>query len=100
MILGVSPDTVESHAKWKTKLKIPYPLLADVEHVAADAYGVWVERTSASTGQKYWGVARTTFVIDERGHVAQVFPKVQVQGHSQEVLSAVKTSSPPGRSPE
>ncbi len=100
MILGVSPDSVESHKQWKEKLKIPYALLSDSEHTVAEAYGVWVERTSASTGRTYWGVARTTFIIDEEGTVSRVFPKVQVQGHSQEVLEALRTSSRPGRSPE
>ncbi len=99
MILGISPDTVDSHKQWKEKLKIPYPLLADADHTAAEAYGVWGERTSASTGRTYWGVLRTTFIIDERGTIAKVFPKVQVQGHSREVLEALRTSSPPGRSP-
>ncbi len=94
----MSPDSVESHTKWKEKLKIPYSLLADVDHTVANAYGVWVEKTMS--GRTFWGVARTTFLIDEQGKVATVFPKVQVQGHSQEVLEALKTSSPPGRSPE
>jgi len=98
-VLGVSPDSVDAHAQWRAKLRIPYSLLADVDHAAADAYGVWVERTSASTGRTYWGVARTTFVIDEQGRVLKVFPKVQVQGHSQEVLAVLRTSSPPGQSP-
>ncbi len=99
MILGVSPDSVESHAAWRAKLKIPHPLLADVDHTVADAYGVWVQKTSASTGKTFWGVARTTFLIDEAGRVLKVFPKVQVQGHSQEVLEALRTSSPPAQSP-
>ncbi len=95
----MSPDSVESHTRWREKLKIPYPLLADVDHAVADAYGVWVEKTSKSTGQTFWGIARTTFLLDEDGRVLKVFPKVQVQGHSQEVLDALKTSSPPERSP-
>ncbi len=87
----MSPDSVESHAKWRAKLQIPYPLLADTEHKAAEAYEVWVERTSASTGKPYWGVARTTFVIDEHGRIEKIFPKVQVQGHSKAVLDYLRT---------
>lgn len=77
--------------KWREKLNIPYPLLADPEHQAADVYGVWVERTSATTGATSWGVARTTFIIDEHGRIEKIFPKVQVKGHSQEVLEYLRT---------
>jgi len=87
-IVGISPDSVESHAKWKAKLEIPHPLLADTEHRAAEAYGVWVEKSML--GRKYWGVARTTFIIDEQGRIAKVFPAVKVQGHSAEVLAALR----------
>jgi peroxiredoxin Q/BCP len=87
-VLGVSSDTVESHAKWKRKLAIPHPLLADTAHTAADAYGVWVEKSTM--GRTHWGVARTTFLIDERGTVAKVFSKVKVQGHSDEVLGVLR----------
>lgn len=88
-ILGVSPDTVESHAKWRRKLEIPHPLLSDTGHSAAEAYGVWVEKTTM--GRTYMGVARTTFLIDEKGTVVKVFPKVKVQEHSAEVLETVKS---------
>ena len=79
---------MESHARWKAKLGIPHPLLADTDHTIAERYGVWVEKTRPDGG-KYWGVARTTFLIDEQGTVFKVFPKVQVQGHSVEVLAAL-----------
>jgi peroxiredoxin Q/BCP len=88
VVLGVSPDSVASHAKWKQKLGILHPLLADTEHVAAEAYGVWVEKSMM--GRKYMGVARTTFLIDGDGVVARVFPQVKVQGHSAEVLAALR----------
>lgn len=81
---------MESHAKWKQKLGIPHPLLADTDHKVAETYGVWVEKTMQ--GRTYWGVARTTFLIDEEGTVFKVFPKVQVQGHSAEVLVALRGS--------
>lgn len=88
VVLGVSPDTVESHAKWKRKLDIPHPLLADTEHAVAEAYGVWVEKSMM--GRKYMGVTRTTFLIDETGIIVRVFPRVKVQGHSAEVLTALR----------
>lgn len=91
-VLGVSPDSVDSHAKWKRKLGIPHPLLADTEHTAAEAYGVWVEKNMM--GRRYMGVARTTFLIDEQGRIAKVFPNVKVQGHSAEVLAALRAMSP------
>jgi peroxiredoxin Q/BCP len=90
-VLGVSPDSVESHVKWKAKLGIPHPLLADPEHAAAEAYGVWVEKSMM--GRRYMGVARTTFIIDEQGKIAKVFPNVKVQGHSADVLAALREMS-------
>ncbi len=88
----MSPDDVASHAKWRQKLKIPHPLLADTEHAAAEQYGVWVQKSMM--GKSYWGVARTTVIIDEQGKVAKVFPNVKVQGHSAEVLAALRGISP------
>lgn len=79
---------MESHARWKAKLGIPHQLLADTGHEAAEAYGVWVEKNMA--GRRYMGVARTTVIIDERGRIAKVFPNVKVQGHSAEVLEALR----------
>jgi len=79
---------VESHAKWKRELQIPHLLLADTKHEVAERYGVWVQKTMM--GKTHWGVARTTLVIDERGKVAKVFSSVKVQGHSADVLAALK----------
>lgn len=79
---------MESHARWKEKLKIPHSLLADVDHKVAEQYGVWVQKQRPG-GETYWGVARTTFLIDEQGKIFKIFPKVQVQGHSAEVLAAL-----------
>jgi peroxiredoxin Q/BCP len=87
-LVGVSPDSVESHRRWKEKLRIPHPLLADTRHEAAEAYGVWVEKSIM--GRLGMGVARTTFIIDEQGTVAKVFRNVKVQGHSAEVLAALR----------
>jgi len=79
---------VDSHAKWKRELQIPHLLLADTKHEVAERYGVWVQKTMM--GKTQWGVARTTFVIDARGKVAKVFSSVKVQGHSADVLAALK----------
>lgn len=93
--MGISPDDVDSHAKWKRKLKIPHPLLADTKHTVAEQYGVWGEKSMM--GKRYWGVVRTTFIIDEQGRVAKVFPNVKVQGHSAEVLAALKQLTETGK---
>ena len=87
IVLGVSPDDVGSHEKFRSKYSLPFTLLADPEHEVAEAYGVWKEKSMY--GKKYMGVERTTFVIDSAGNVAKVFPKVKVDGHSDEVLAVV-----------
>ncbi|HTK46621.1 MAG TPA: thioredoxin-dependent thiol peroxidase [Gemmatimonadaceae bacterium] len=86
-VLGVSPDDVKSHVKFRKKFDLPYPLLADVEHAVADAYGVWQEKSMF--GHKYWGNARTTFVIDRDGRIAKVFEKVKPEGHAADVAEVV-----------
>ena len=86
-VLGISPDDVKSHVKFRKKFDLPYPLLADVEHKVADAYGVWQEKSMF--GHKYWGNARTTFVIDPQGRIAKVFEKVKPEGHAAAVAEAV-----------
>jgi peroxiredoxin Q/BCP len=86
--MGVSPDSLESHRKFKRKNSLPYPLLVDEGHKLADAYGIWKEKNLY--GVKYMGVERTTVVIDRNGHIARIFPKVQVEGHVQEVEQAVR----------
>jgi peroxiredoxin Q/BCP len=78
---------VESHARWKRKLGIPYPLLADTEHAVAELYGVWTRKSLL--GKTSWGVVRTTFLIDRTGRIARVFPHVKIAGHSREVLEAL-----------
>lgn len=87
-VLGVSPDPVDSHVKFIKKYELPFTLLADPERSACEAYGVWKEKSMY--GRKYMGVERTTFVIDGKGVVRQIFPKVKVDGHSDAVLAAVK----------
>jgi len=86
-VLGVSPDTVASHQKFTEKYNLTFPLLSDPDQAIAKAYGVWVEKSLY--GRKYMGIERTTFVIDEKGRIARVFPKVKVAGHVDEVLAAL-----------
>jgi peroxiredoxin Q/BCP len=86
-ILGISPDGVKSHAKFRDKYQLNFPLLADEGHAVADQYGVWQEKSMY--GRKYWGNARTTFIIDAKGRIAKVFEKVKAAGHAAEVAEAV-----------
>jgi peroxiredoxin Q/BCP len=88
VVIGVSPDSLESHRKFKKKLRLPYRLLADEGHRLADSFGVWKEKSLY--GRKYMGVERTTVIIDRKGRVARVFPKVKVTGHALEVERAVR----------
>ncbi len=87
VIVGVSPDAVRAQAKFKEKFDLPFVLLADTDHQAAEAYGVWKEKSMY--GKKYMGIERTTFVIDTEGRIRRIFPKVRVEGHADEVLAAV-----------
>ncbi len=87
VILGVSPDPVKSHQKFKAKYELTFPLVADTEKVACEAYGVWKEKSMY--GKKYMGVERTTFVIDADGTIAQVFNKVKPAGHAAQVMATV-----------
>ncbi len=87
-ILGISPDSPKSHAKFKQKFQLPFPLLADDEHTVSEAYNVWGKKKFM--GREYMGVSRTTFVIDPEGRIKKVFSDVKPASHSVEVLSAVK----------
>jgi thioredoxin-dependent peroxiredoxin len=86
-VLGISPDTWRKHRNFKKKYDLPYTLLADTDHAVAERYGLWVEKLF--WGRKYWGVARTTFVIAPDGRIAKVFEKVQPENHAAEVADAV-----------
>jgi peroxiredoxin Q/BCP len=88
VILGVSPDSPKSHAKFKAKYKLPFTLLADEGHAVCDLYGVWGPKKL--WGHEFDGVIRTTFLIDKHGIVKKVFPKITVEGHSAEVLATLK----------
>lgn len=87
VVLGVSPDSPKSHAKFREKYALPFTLLADTGHEVADRYGVWVEKSMY--GKKYWGNARTTFVIDEEGRIAKVLEKVKPEEHTEQVLAVL-----------
>jgi thioredoxin-dependent peroxiredoxin len=88
VVLGISADSVQSHAKFKKKHELPYTLLSDTEHTVCDAYGVWGPKSIL--GVKYEGISRTTFLIDEEGRVARVFEKVKSPGHGDEVAAALE----------
>lgn len=86
-VLGVSPDDVASHAKFRDKFDLNFPLLADVGHKVADKYGAWREKNMY--GKKSMGIQRSTFLIDADGKVAKVWKRVKVDGHDEAVLEAI-----------
>ena len=87
VILGVSPDSIRSHTKFREKFNLPFTLLADTEHAVAEKYGVWKEKSMY--GRKYRGIERTTFVIDPDGRIGQVLPRVKPAGHAEQVLESL-----------
>jgi thioredoxin-dependent peroxiredoxin len=89
VILGVSPDDIKSHTKFKKKLGLQFPLLADEDHIICNLYGVWGPKKFM--GREYEGVLRTTFLIDANGRIAKVFENVKPAEHSAEVLAAIKS---------
>ena len=88
VLVGISPDTSKKQWKFAEKFGLPYTLLADVEHAAAETYGLWIEKTLY--GRKYMGVDRTTFVIGPDGNLSHIFRKVKVEGHAAAVLTALQ----------
>ncbi len=87
VVIGVSPDGVESHKKFESKYKLPFILLADPEHKILSKYGVWGEKKLF--GNKYMGVHRTTFVIDEKGIIKKIFFKPKSKIQAEEILAAM-----------
>jgi thioredoxin-dependent peroxiredoxin len=87
VILGVSPDSVAQHVKFRDKYNLPFRLLADQDHRVAEQYGVW--RRKSFMGRKFMGVERTTFLIDEEGRIAEVYEKVKARGHAGDVLGRI-----------
>ena len=87
VVLGISPDKPEAQAKFKTKYDLPFTLLADEEKAAAQAYGVWQEKTMY--GKKVMGIVRSTFIVGADGKIERVYAKVKAQGHAAAVLEAL-----------
>ena len=87
-VIGVSPDSVESHRKFQKKYDLKVQLAADEDKAVATAFGVWVEKSMY--GRKYMGVERSTFLIDKTGRIARSWRKVKVPGHAAQVLEAAK----------
>ncbi len=87
VVLGISPDDVKRHVKFKQKYDLPFTLLADPEHEVAERYGVWGEKRYM--GRTYMGINRTTFLVAADGTVAKVLPNVKPDAHAEDVLSAL-----------
>lgn len=90
VILGISPDSPKSHAKFKEKYNLPFTLLADENHQVCELYGAWGRKKFM--GREYDGVLRTTYLIGPDGTILKVFPDVKPEGHSQEVLAALEAA--------
>ena len=87
VVLGISPDPISSHEKFRDKYDLNFPLLSDVDHQVAEAYGTWKEKSMY--GKKFWGVERSTFLIDEEGVVTEVWRKVKPKDHADRVMGAL-----------
>jgi peroxiredoxin Q/BCP len=90
-VIGISPDTIQSHVKFKGKYELPFTLLSDPEHCVAEMFGAWGEKKNY--GRTYMGIIRSTFVIDEEGKISKVFPKVKPENHSQQVLAFLASNN-------
>src|SRR5512138_182455 len=88
VVVGVSIDSPSSHASFAGKYQLPFPLVSDEEKKLVKSYGVWKKKSMY--GRTYMGIARTTFLIDEKGMITHIFPKVSVNGHVKEILSALR----------
>lgn len=88
VVLGVSADSAESHASFRKKFKLNFPLLVDDDHKVAERYGAWREKNLY--GKKAMGIQRSTFLIDPQGKVAKVWKAVQVDGHDEQVLATLR----------
>jgi peroxiredoxin Q/BCP len=87
-VLGISGDSVESHAKFRDKYRLNFPLLVDADHAVAEKYGAWREKNMY--GKKSMGIQRSTYLIDAEGKVAKVWKAVKVDGHDEQVLAALR----------
>lgn len=89
-VIGISKNSVKDHDKFKKKYDLKFPLASDEEGDVCERYGVWAEKSMM--GRKYMGILRTTFLIDENGTIEQVWENVKVDGHTDEILEALKQS--------
>ena len=90
-VVGVSPDSVQSHVNFKGKYELPFVLLSDPDHCVAEMFGAWGEKKRY--GKTSMGIIRSTFVLDEEGKIIKVFPKVTPEGHSKQVLEALASQN-------
>ncbi len=88
VVIGISKDDISSHKKFKEKYNLPFNLLSDESLETIKNYGVWKEKNMY--GKKYMGIERTTFIIDEKGIIRKIYPKVKVIGHIEEILNELK----------
>ncbi|GJD30855.1 Putative peroxiredoxin bcp [Methylobacterium adhaesivum] len=91
IVIGVSPDSVKSHDKFRAKYDLAFPLASDETKAMLEAYGVWVEKSMY--GRKYMGVERTTMLLDRTGGIVRIWRKVKVPGHAKEVLAAAQAQA-------
>lgn len=92
VVVGISCDSPESHAKFRDKYSLNFPLLVDTDHQVAEKFGAWREKNMY--GKKSMGIQRSTFLIDAKGKVAKVWKRVQVDGHDAQVLDAIRALPP------
>lgn len=88
VVIGISPDTIEKHGKFRLKHELTVALASDPDHQVAESYGAWGEKSLY--GKKYFGIIRSTFLVAPGGTIAKAWPKVKVEGHAEEVLAAVR----------
>jgi len=89
-VIGVSPDEAKKHKKFEAKYKLPFTLVADPSHTILEKYGVWDQKQMF--GNKYMGVLRTTFVIDEKGIIRKIFLRPKNKAHAEEIIESMKES--------
>ena len=87
-IIGCSPDSVKSHQNFCNKHELNFSLLSDSDHAVAEAYGVWAEKSMY--GRNYMGIVRTTFIIDESGHIERIFNKIDTKNHYKQIIESYK----------
>ncbi len=87
-VIGISPDEVHEHKKFKEKYSLPYSLIADPKRKIIDKYGVWGEKQMF--GNKYMGLIRTTFIIDEKGYIEKIFHKPRSAQHAEDIIKSLK----------